>query len=95
MKIKRNFDGVVVLEKQIPALRTDQEGKLLGGFSAIAGIPTPADTNGICGIKFICKGKCSCPVTTTAKPSEDKSTPSKNTKNANAAGFDVGLSMLF
>ena len=97
MKLNQELKGISFLEEEIPALRHDQEGKLLGGFSAVN---AKADTEE--GLKIICPTKtncscnktyCDCPHKPTTPGKEDDTT----TKSAAGDMFasSLGLSMLF
>ena len=97
MKLNQDLKGISFLEEEIPALRQDQEGKLLGGFSAVN-----ANADSEEGLKIICPTKtncscnktyCDCPHKSTTPGKEDDTT----TKSAAGDMFasSLGLSMLF
>ena len=97
MKLNQDLKGISFLEEEIPALRQDQEGKLLGGFSAVN-----ANADSEEGLKIICPTKtncscnktyCDCPHKPTTPGKEDDTT----TKSAAGDMFasSLRLSMLF
>lgn len=51
---------LVILELEIPSLQTNQEGKLLGGFSTVPVMDSdPLETDGLCHGCTINKADCS------------------------------------
>ena len=88
MKLKSNEVILCRLQDQIPMLKEEQEGKLVGGFSGISGVTSAKkDVNSVncsattCtntnlntnGLLF-CSCNCSCPVSTTAAPTKSPTT---------------------
>ena len=98
MKLNQDLKGISFLEEEIPALRQDQEGKLLGGFSAVNGNVSPKEAlNPICPTKTYCsceKVYCGCTIIKPTTPGKEDDTTTKSAAGDMFAS-SLGLSMLF